>query len=210
MLGEMWDCQLGNLTAGKGSGGGGRNIFTRENFIEGYFSFVRISPLVKFFVAIDVLFLVAFYLSLVAISSLVKRIYPLGSSISAHWTRMASESDSSQPLPKVSDVKTPTSTATEQLLPFFSLESHKVTVYPGRNVADILIVISNFSIPTGLRVAEASLLKQQLEIRKEEDDVKPSSLSKDSYAVYPYSIPKSWEIQSFVDKTLDLPNFSAE
>ncbi|GJV08813.1 chloroplast sensor kinase, chloroplastic [Tanacetum coccineum] len=150
---------------------------------------------------------------------------------------MASESDSSQPLPEVSDVKTSTSTATEQINsyavdsssqpttkvtdvkphtstvakhPFFSLESHKVTVYPGRNVADILIVISNFSIPTGLRVAEASLLKQQLEIRKEEDDVKPSSLSKDSYAVYPYSIPKSWEIQSFVDKTLDLPNFSAE
>ncbi|GJY37528.1 hypothetical protein Tco_0422906 [Tanacetum coccineum] len=26
MLGEMWDCQLGNLTAGKGSGGGGRDI----------------------------------------------------------------------------------------------------------------------------------------------------------------------------------------
>ncbi|GKF16281.1 hypothetical protein Tco_0061199, partial [Tanacetum coccineum] len=50
----------------------------------------------------------------------------------------------------------------------------------------------------------------KLEIRKEEDDVKPSSVSKDSYAVYPYSIPKSWEIQSFVDKTLDLPNFSAE
>ncbi|GJY66212.1 hypothetical protein Tco_0430324, partial [Tanacetum coccineum] len=23
MLGEMWDCQLGNLTAGKVSGGGG-------------------------------------------------------------------------------------------------------------------------------------------------------------------------------------------
>ncbi|GKF36527.1 hypothetical protein Tco_0113285, partial [Tanacetum coccineum] len=44
--------------------------------------------------------------------------------------------------------------------PFFSLESRRFTVYPGRNVADILIVIDNFSIPTGLRVAGASLLKQ--------------------------------------------------
>ncbi|GKD98461.1 hypothetical protein Tco_1382358 [Tanacetum coccineum] len=31
------------------------------------------------------------------------------------FTCMASESDSSQPLPEVSDVKTPTSTATEQI-----------------------------------------------------------------------------------------------
>ena len=42
------------------------------------------------------------------------------------------------------------------------LELRRVTVYPGRNVSDILIVIGNFSIPTGLRVAEASLLKQQV------------------------------------------------
>nr|GEZ76474.1 chloroplast sensor kinase, chloroplastic [Tanacetum cinerariifolium] len=120
------------------------------------------------------------------------------------------------------------------------LELRRVTVYPGRNVADILIVIGNFSIPTGLRVAEAALLKQQaeiipehralvfpmvkhpfvvgflvaelpkLEIRKEEDDVKPGSPSDDSYAVYPYSTRKSWEIQSFVDKTLEMHNFSTE
>ncbi|PWA64602.1 chloroplast sensor kinase [Artemisia annua] len=50
----------------------------------------------------------------------------------------------------------------------------------------------------------------KLEIRKEEDDVRPGSPSEDSYAVYPYSIPKSWEIQSFVDKTLEMHNFSAE
>ncbi|GKD81343.1 hypothetical protein Tco_1348182, partial [Tanacetum coccineum] len=25
-LGELWDCQLGSLTAGKGSGGGGRGL----------------------------------------------------------------------------------------------------------------------------------------------------------------------------------------
>ncbi|KAJ9563796.1 hypothetical protein OSB04_008956 [Centaurea solstitialis] len=96
------------------------------------------------------------------------------------------------------------------------------------------------SIATGLRAAEASLLKQQaefipesralvfpygeasvccgvlvaeipkLEIRKEENDVKTRVVTEDSYAVYPYAIPKSWEIQSFVDKTLEMHNFSAE
>ncbi|GJX62017.1 hypothetical protein Tco_0294917, partial [Tanacetum coccineum] len=32
MLGEMWDCQLGNLTAGKGSGGGGRVERQKQGF----------------------------------------------------------------------------------------------------------------------------------------------------------------------------------
>ncbi|KAK1406074.1 hypothetical protein QVD17_42272 [Tagetes erecta] len=41
------------------------------------------------------------------------------------------------------------------------LELRRVTVYPGRNVPDILILIGDFSIPTGLRAAEASLLKQE-------------------------------------------------
>lgn len=42
------------------------------------------------------------------------------------------------------------------------LELRRVTVYPGRNVPDILILIGDFSIPTGLRAAEASLLKQEV------------------------------------------------
>ncbi|GJT12214.1 hypothetical protein Tco_0859256 [Tanacetum coccineum] len=29
-LGELWDCQLGNLTAGKGSGGGGKGLTMGE------------------------------------------------------------------------------------------------------------------------------------------------------------------------------------
>ncbi|XP_076909330.1 chloroplast sensor kinase, chloroplastic-like isoform X1 [Bidens hawaiensis] len=120
------------------------------------------------------------------------------------------------------------------------LELRRVTVYPGRNVSDILILISDFSIPTGLRAAEASLLKQQaefipecralvfpmvkhpfvvgflvaeipkLEIQKEEDDAKQGSSPEDTYAVYPYAISKSWEFQNFVDRTLELHNFSAE
>ncbi|GKC65538.1 hypothetical protein Tco_1098136, partial [Tanacetum coccineum] len=158
-------------------------------------------------------------------------------------TCMASESDSSQPLPEVSDVKTSTSTATEQINSYAvdssSQPTTKVTdVKPHTSTVakhvNISAVDSSFAEPTpivsssndtwvkecleqmtvrviirfvvGFLVAELP----KLEIRKEEDVVKPSSLSKDSYAFYPYSIPKSWEIQSFVDKTLDLPNFSAE
>ncbi|KAF8390508.1 hypothetical protein HHK36_025035 [Tetracentron sinense] len=44
------------------------------------------------------------------------------------------------------------------------LELRRVTLYPGVNASDIVILIGNFSIPTGLRVAEASLLNQQAEI----------------------------------------------
>ncbi|GJY25439.1 putative reverse transcriptase domain-containing protein [Tanacetum coccineum] len=49
-----------------------KRISSPCKFIEGYFSFVSISS-----PRIDVLVLVAFYLSLVAVSSPVKRIYPL-------------------------------------------------------------------------------------------------------------------------------------
>ncbi|KAL4586976.1 hypothetical protein LXL04_011624 [Taraxacum kok-saghyz] len=121
------------------------------------------------------------------------------------------------------------------------LELRRVTVYPRRNVTDVVIVIGNFSIPAGLRAAEASLLKQQAEFipnsralvfpmvkhpfvvgflvaelpkvetfKEEDDDVKQGSSSEESYPGYQYRIPKSWEIQSFVDKTLELPNFSSE
>ncbi|GJV66305.1 hypothetical protein Tco_1477133 [Tanacetum coccineum] len=127
-------------------------------------------------------------------------------------SRMASESDSSsQPLPKVSDVKTSTSTATEQINSYAVDSSSQ----PTTKVTDIEIILEHKALvfpmvkhPFVVGFLVAKLLK--LEIRKEEDDVKPGSLSEDSYAVYPYSIPKSWEIQSFVDKTLKMHSFSAE
>ncbi|GKC65594.1 hypothetical protein Tco_1098192, partial [Tanacetum coccineum] len=34
MLGEMWDCQLGNLTAGKVSGGGGRSYRIDDEVVQ--------------------------------------------------------------------------------------------------------------------------------------------------------------------------------
>ena len=42
------------------------------------------------------------------------------------------------------------------------LELRRVTVYPGVNAADIVILFSNFSIPTGLRAAEDAISSQQV------------------------------------------------
>ena len=42
------------------------------------------------------------------------------------------------------------------------LELRRVTLYPSDNAADIVILVGNFSVPTGLRMAEASLSKQQV------------------------------------------------
>nr|GEX31886.1 chloroplast sensor kinase, chloroplastic [Tanacetum cinerariifolium] len=60
---------------------------------------------------------------------------------------------------------------------------------PMRNYRTIALVFPMVKHPFVVRFLVAELPK--LEIRKEEDDVKPCSLSEDSYAVYPYSIPKS-------------------
>lgn len=49
----------------------------------------------------------------------------------------------------------------------------------------------------------------KLELQKEEDDVKVKQGSSPEES-YPYAIPKSWELQSFVDKTLEMHNFSTE
>jgi hypothetical protein len=43
------------------------------------------------------------------------------------------------------------------------LELRRVTVYPrGADVADTVIIVGNFSVPTGLRAAEAALSDQQV------------------------------------------------
>ncbi|KAK4597898.1 hypothetical protein RGQ29_015424 [Quercus rubra] len=47
------------------------------------------------------------------------------------------------------------------------LELRRVTLYPGiddDDVTDIVILIGNFSVPTGLRVAESALSNQQVEV----------------------------------------------
>lgn len=42
------------------------------------------------------------------------------------------------------------------------LELRRVTAYPGVNAADIVILVGSFSMPTGLRAAEAVLSSQQV------------------------------------------------
>lgn len=45
------------------------------------------------------------------------------------------------------------------------LELRRITLYPGvddDDVTDIVILVCNFSVPTGLRVAESALSNQQV------------------------------------------------
>lgn len=41
------------------------------------------------------------------------------------------------------------------------LELRRITFYPDVNVDDIVVLIGNFSIPAGLRVAEAAISSKQ-------------------------------------------------
>lgn len=42
------------------------------------------------------------------------------------------------------------------------LELHRVFVYPAVDAADIVVLFSSFSNPTGLRAAEAAIASQQV------------------------------------------------
>lgn len=44
------------------------------------------------------------------------------------------------------------------------LELRRVTSYPGVKAADIVILVGNFTVPTGLRAAEATLSSQPVEV----------------------------------------------
>lgn len=41
------------------------------------------------------------------------------------------------------------------------LELRRITSYPGVHAADIVVLVGNFSMPAGLRVAEAAISSQQ-------------------------------------------------
>ncbi|OMO81639.1 hypothetical protein COLO4_23463 [Corchorus olitorius] len=47
------------------------------------------------------------------------------------------------------------------------LELRRVTSYPGVKAADVVILVGNFTVPTGLRATEASLSSQQVEVIEE-------------------------------------------
>lgn len=42
------------------------------------------------------------------------------------------------------------------------LELRRITFYPGVHVADIVMLVANFSMPAGLRVAEAAISSKQV------------------------------------------------
>lgn len=118
------------------------------------------------------------------------------------------------------------------------LELRRVTLYPGRNAAEIVILIGDFSVPAGLRAAEAALSNQQAEfvpeyravvfpmvkhpfvvgflvaelpkVEVEGGDVKQCPLPEDSYGSPPFTGSKSWEIQTFQDSQLEMYKFTAE
>ncbi|XP_031741643.1 chloroplast sensor kinase, chloroplastic isoform X2 [Cucumis sativus] len=47
------------------------------------------------------------------------------------------------------------------------LELRRVASFPGVNVTDVVILVGNFSVPTGLRAAEAAFSSQQVEVISE-------------------------------------------
>ncbi|KAA8533216.1 hypothetical protein F0562_033251 [Nyssa sinensis] len=120
------------------------------------------------------------------------------------------------------------------------LELRRVTLYPGTNTADIVILIGNFSVPTGLRVAEASLLNQQaefipefravvlpmvkhpfvvgflvaelpkMELEREGLDVKHFPFPEEPISLPPCTDTTSWDIQTLKDNTPEVYKFTAE
>ncbi|XP_057486412.1 chloroplast sensor kinase, chloroplastic isoform X2 [Actinidia eriantha] len=120
------------------------------------------------------------------------------------------------------------------------LELRRVTVYPGVNAADIVILFSNFSIPSGLRAAEDAISSQQAEfipecravvfpmvkhpfvvgflvaelpkreLQMEEHDIKGCQLPEEACAFPPCMETKSREIKSLKDNELEMYKFTAE
>ncbi|GFZ00046.1 chloroplast sensor kinase [Actinidia rufa] len=86
------------------------------------------------------------------------------------------------------------------------LELWRVAVYPGVNAADIVILFSNFNIPSGFLVAELP----KRELKREEHDIKDCQLLEKSYAFFPHMATKSWEIQALKDNELEMYKFTAE
>ncbi|CAM8876777.1 unnamed protein product [Rhodiola kirilowii] len=78
------------------------------------------------------------------------------------------------------------------------LELRRVALYPSVETSEIVILIGNFSIPSGLRVAEAALANQQVEVIPE------CSLSLSSYVMpqTPSSVKIPWDVQTAEDKQL--------
>ncbi|GER25352.1 chloroplast sensor kinase [Striga asiatica] len=119
------------------------------------------------------------------------------------------------------------------------LELRCITSHPGGQAADIVVLIGNFSMPAGLRVAEASISRQQAEffpelgavvlpmvthpfivgflvaefpkaVDRDWHGMKDSSVSGKSLPL-PHSMdPQSLDVQTYKDYSVNMPKFSAE
>ncbi|KAK2983318.1 hypothetical protein RJ640_016056 [Escallonia rubra] len=120
------------------------------------------------------------------------------------------------------------------------LELRRLTLYPGRTEADIAILIATFSVPAGLRAAEAALSSQlaevipqcrsvvfpmvkhpfvvgflvaelpKMEIEREGHDVEQRPSPNEFYALPRYKDSKSWGIQTFEDSPLEMYKYTAD
>ncbi|XP_051122598.1 chloroplast sensor kinase, chloroplastic isoform X2 [Andrographis paniculata] len=115
------------------------------------------------------------------------------------------------------------------------LELRRITLYPGVHSADIVVLVCNFGVPAGLRVAEAAIMSQQAEffpelgavvfpmvthpfivgflvaefpkmfMEKEWHDVKEDSFSR-THSPDPLPL----EVQTFEDHSVGMLKFSSE
>ncbi|KAJ0094255.1 hypothetical protein Patl1_16033 [Pistacia atlantica] len=118
------------------------------------------------------------------------------------------------------------------------IELRRVVSYPGVNANDIVILVGNFSVPTGLRAAEAALSSKQVQVVPEQGavvfpmvkqpfvvgflvaelqmmeseggDLIPSLSPEEAYALPPGSNTKSWEIETFDNERMRMYKFTAE
>ncbi|XAR48114.1 Histidine kinase [Bertholletia excelsa] len=119
------------------------------------------------------------------------------------------------------------------------LELQRVMVYPGANASDIVILISDFRVPTGLRAAEAAISNQQvqfipeyravvfplvkhpfvvgflvaelpeIELEMKEGDTKHHALSEETFSLPQLNL-KSWKSQGPKDTQLEMYKFTTE
>ncbi|KAI3467602.1 hypothetical protein Pfo_024265 [Paulownia fortunei] len=120
------------------------------------------------------------------------------------------------------------------------LELRRITFYPGVHEADIVVLVGNFSVPAGLRVAEAAISSQQAEffpelgavvfpmvthpfvvgflvaelpkmaLEREWNDIKERPFSGKSFPL-PHSMdPQPLDVQTFKDHSVDMLKFSTE
>ncbi|KAL8037798.1 hypothetical protein ABFS82_11G061600 [Erythranthe guttata] len=120
------------------------------------------------------------------------------------------------------------------------LELRRVTSYPGVHAADIVVLVGNFSMPAGLRVAEAAISSQQAEVfpelgavvfpmvthpfvvgflvaelpkvglEREWRDAEERPFTGKSFSLPQSMDPQSLDVQTFEDHSVDMPKFSTE